>query len=135
MARMRTRRAQAAAALSPRRAAPLRPRRWNPPPLSGALHAAAWATRIRKSLVAQTRNFIAHHKRPVVLSIPALFLAMGAYAVVKTVGHTGFLDFSALTGKDAPPARVAPGPAPARTIPDLLRYLPAETGDQQCLRR
>jgi localization factor PodJL len=72
-----------------------------------------------ESLIAQTRNFIAHHKRPVVLSIAALFLAMGAYAVVKTVGHTGFLDLSAITGKDAPPARVAPAPAPARMIPGL----------------
>lgn len=38
-------------------------------------------------LVDQTRHFIAQHKRPVVLSVAALFLAMGAYAVVKTVGH------------------------------------------------
>ena len=72
-----------------------------------------------ESIIAQTRNFIAQHKRPVVLSIAALFLAMGAYAVVKTVGHSGFLDLSVITGKDAPPARVAPGAAPARMIPSM----------------
>ncbi len=72
-----------------------------------------------ESIIAQTRNFIAHHKRPVVLSIAALFLAMGAYAVVKTVGHSGFLDLSGITGKDAPPARVAPGPGPVRMIPGV----------------
>ncbi len=46
-------------------------------------------------LIEQTRNFISHHKRPVVLSMAALFLAMGAYAVVKTVGHSPFIDLSA----------------------------------------
>ncbi|HEY1736917.1 MAG TPA: hypothetical protein VGG12_09725 [Methylovirgula sp.] len=68
-----------------------------------------------EGLIAHTRNFIAHHKRPVVLSIAALFLAMGAYAVVKTVGHSG--DLSIINGKDAPPARVAPGAAPGHMIP------------------
>jgi len=82
------------------------------------------------SLVEQTRSFIAHHKRPVVLSIAALFLVMGAYAVVKTVGHSP-LDLSLGARKDAPasPARLAHRtpeaprravmPAPAKAAPAM----------------
>lgn len=39
-------------------------------------------------IVEQARDFIAQHKRPVVLSLAALFVAVGAYAVLKTMGHT-----------------------------------------------
>ncbi|HTJ02715.1 MAG TPA: hypothetical protein VL492_07970, partial [Methylovirgula sp.] len=63
-------------------------------------------------LVDQTRSFINQHKRPVVLSVAALFLAMGAYAVVKTVGHAP---------DDLPPAGKANPPghsAPARLAPN-----------------
>jgi localization factor PodJL len=56
------------------------------------------------NLIEQTRNFIVHHKRPVVLSIAALFLAMGAYAVVKTVGHAP-ANLSFGVSKDAPAAQ------------------------------
>ncbi|TAL82060.1 MAG: hypothetical protein EPN75_03065 [Beijerinckiaceae bacterium] len=59
------------------------------------------------SIIDQTRSFITQHKRPVVLSIAALFLVMGAYAVVKTVGHSP-IDLS-FNRKHAPaaPARLA----------------------------
>lgn len=63
-------------------------------------------------LVDQTRSFINQHKRPVVLSVAALFLAMGAYAVVKTVGHAP---------EDLPPAGKVNPPghsAPARPAPN-----------------
>ncbi len=42
----------------------------------------------RASLVEQARHFIAEHKRPVVLSVAALFLIVGAYAVVKGLSHS-----------------------------------------------
>jgi len=40
------------------------------------------------SLIAQTKDFLIQRKRQVTLSIAALFLAVGAYAVVKTMEHT-----------------------------------------------
>ncbi len=39
------------------------------------------------SLVAQTREFLFSHKRQLTLSVAALFLLVGAYAVVKTINH------------------------------------------------
>ncbi|HLH11187.1 MAG TPA: hypothetical protein VKV77_04815 [Methylovirgula sp.] len=65
------------------------------------------------SFIQQTRNFIAQHKRPVVLSLAALFVAIGAYAVIKSLGHgQASLSYNADT-----PAAVAPvalsAPAPS----------------------
>lgn len=63
------------------------------------------------NIIEQTRNFIVHHKRPVVLSVAALFLAMGAYAIVKTVGHSPLIDLPINSGKQAPAGHVGPVPA------------------------
>ena len=63
-------------------------------------------------IIEQTRNFIIQHKRPVVLSVAALFLAMGAYAVVKTVGHAPLIDLPINGGgKETPAGHIAPPPA------------------------
>ncbi len=51
--------------------------------------------------VAQTREFLSAHKRQLTLSIAALFLAVGAYAIVKTMVHT-----NADTSSNAPAAAV-----------------------------
>lgn len=70
-------------------------------------------------IVEQARNLIAHYKRPVVLSVAALFLVMGAYAVVKTVGRSPILDLS-VGGAKEPPAHIAPARLPqnpVRTVP------------------
>jgi localization factor PodJL len=42
----------------------------------------------RVSLVAQTRDFLFSHKRQLTLSVAALFLVVGAYAIVRTMNHT-----------------------------------------------
>jgi localization factor PodJL len=52
------------------------------------------------NLVVQTRDFLLTHRRQLTLSIAALFLAVGAYAVVKTMTH-GHLDVSANTPTSA----------------------------------
>ncbi len=82
-------------------------------------------------LIEQTRNFIVHHKRPVVLSVAALFLAVGAYAVVKTVSHSPLLDLSINGAKEAPAGRALPAhkaPAPAPTVtPNSALTAPAAT--------
>ncbi len=74
-------------------------------------------------LVDQTRSFIAQHKRPVVLSVAALFLAMGAYAVVKTVNHAP-LDLPPAGKVNAPehsaPARPAPAEHGALSAPSAV---------------
>jgi localization factor PodJL len=50
----------------------------------------------RANLVEQARHFIAQHRRPVVLSVAALFLVVGAYAVVKSLSHSpGDLSYDA----------------------------------------
>ncbi len=63
-------------------------------------------------IIEQTRNFIAQHRRPVVLSLAALFVAVGAYAVLKTMGHA---QPTSLSYNDAPAkaeiASVAPLPS------------------------
>lgn len=64
------------------------------------------------NLIEQTRNFVVHHKRPVVLSVAALFLAMGAYAIVKTAGHSPLIDLPANGGKEAPAGRIGPAQPP-----------------------
>jgi localization factor PodJL len=74
-------------------------------------------------LVDQTRSFIAQHKRPVVLSVAALFLAMGAYAVVKTVGHPP-LDLQP-AGKVNPPGHSAPARPAAPAEHGALSMPPA----------
>ncbi|MHB8885828.1 MAG: hypothetical protein ACYC5H_12275 [Methylovirgula sp.] len=69
-------------------------------------------------IIEQTRNFIVQHKRPVVLSVAALFLAMGAYAVVKTVGHAPLIDLPINGGsKEAPAGHIAPPPAASEHKP------------------
>ncbi len=67
-------------------------------------------------IIEQTRSFIAHHKRPVVLSIAALFLAMGAYAVVKTAGHVPAID-APVNGDTAAPAGHVVPPAHSEHVP------------------
>ncbi|MGB8278386.1 MAG: hypothetical protein WCF20_10720 [Methylovirgula sp.] len=79
------------------------------------------------SLIEQTRDFIVHHKRPVVLSIAALFLAMGAYAVVKTVGHSPLIDLSVNAGKEAPAARGLPARSAAAPTQSAPSSAPAAT--------
>jgi localization factor PodJL len=39
------------------------------------------------NLLQSTRDLIAHYRRPVVLSLAAIFVAVGAYAVLKSLGH------------------------------------------------
>jgi localization factor PodJL len=56
-----------------------------------AVHAGAGAAPLAQSkagLLAGTRSFIAHYRRPMVLSLAAIFVAIGAYAVLKTLGHS-----------------------------------------------
>ncbi len=55
-------------------------------------------------LLDTTRGFIAHYKRPVVLSLAAIFVAVGAYAVLKTLGHP---DRTKLSYNVEPPAAIA----------------------------
>ncbi|QAY94551.1 hypothetical protein CWB41_01345 [Methylovirgula ligni] len=55
-------------------------------------------------LLDTTRGLIAHYKRPVVLSLAAIFVAVGAYAVLKTLGHP---DRTKLSYNVEPPAAVA----------------------------
>jgi localization factor PodJL len=62
----------------------------------------------RTSLVEQARKFISQHKRPVVLSVAALFLVVGAYAVVKSLGHAPADPYEAPKNH----AEAAPIPAP-----------------------
>ena len=64
------------------------------------------------SLIEQTRHFIANHKRPVVLSVAALFLAVGAYAVVKTVAHSSLISLSLEGGKEVSAVRLLPKQVP-----------------------
>jgi localization factor PodJL len=74
-------------------------------------------------LIAQTRNFIAQHKRPVVLSLAALFVAVGAYAVVKTMGHTQPTSLSYNVDRPAPAQIVPPAPPPPISAPPALPSL------------
>jgi localization factor PodJL len=87
-----------------------------------AAHAGAGAAPLvegNSGLLDTTRSFIAHYKRPVVLSLAAIFVAVGAYAVLKTLGHP---DRTKLSYSLEPPAAVtavmpsAPvmSPAPAQ---------------------
>ncbi|MDR3408405.1 MAG: hypothetical protein P4L68_07905 [Methylovirgula sp.] len=72
-----------------------------------AAHAGAGAAPLPPSkggLLDNTRSFIAHYKRPVVLSLAAIFVAVGAYAVLKTLGHP---DRTKLSYNVEPPAAVA----------------------------
>jgi localization factor PodJL len=92
-------------------------------------HARTVAPKDSAGLIGQTRNFIAQHKRPVVLSLAALFVAIGAYAVVKTMGHTQPTN---LSSNIAAPAvtMIAPGvsspqiAAPARMSATALNPSP-----------
>jgi localization factor PodJL len=85
----------------------------------------------RAGLVEQARTFIAEHKRPVVLSVAALFLIVGAYAVVKNLGHLPG-DLSLEVPKQQPQdhaARDVPARANvAAVVPaDMLAQSPAPT--------
>jgi localization factor PodJL len=66
-------------------------------------------------LVAQARDFFINHKRQLTLSIAALFLVVGAYAVVRTMGHSN-VDVSANT-----PSRAVHSVAAAN---DLAQNMP-----------
>ena len=70
----------------------------------------ALSTEGTAGLVEQTRTFINNHKRPVVLSVAALFLAMGAYAVVKAVVHP---PIDSRGSQADPTGQVPPAHAPA----------------------
>jgi len=61
-------------------------------------------------------NLIAHYRRPVVLSLAAIFVAVGAYALLKSLGHQQVK----ISDLEPPPAVVAsmaspPAPVPAMT--------------------
>ncbi|MGP8233258.1 MAG: hypothetical protein ACLQL2_11450 [Methylovirgula sp.] len=84
-------------------------------------HAGAGAAPLARGkggLLDNTRSFIAHYKRPVVLSLAAIFVAVGAYAVLKTLGHP---DRTKLSYNVEPPAAVA------SVIPDAPVMSPAPT--------
>jgi localization factor PodJL len=89
-------------------------------------------------LIQQTRNFIAQHKRPVVLSLAALFVAVGAYAVIKTMGHAPPGNVSLNVDAPAPAISAAqatpPAPqisAPAQVTAAALDPSPIQNGVQQ----
>jgi localization factor PodJL len=88
----------------------------------------------RASLVEQARTFIAEHKRPVVLSVAALFLIVGAYAVVKNLGHSPE-DLSLEVPKQQPQDHAARD-VPARSnvaaaiATDMLAQSPAATAKE-----
>ncbi len=79
------------------------------------------------SLIAQTRDFLFNHKRQLTLSIAALFLVVGAYAVVRTMAHSTNHDLSLNAANtaihdtaDASPPR---GTAP-RKVEDVSSAMP-----------
>lgn len=76
----------------------------------------------KAGVLQQTRNFIAQHKRPVVLSLAALFVAIGAYAVIKTMGHTQRTDLS----YNAAPAAPKPPPIIAQIVKPAQITTPAQ---------
>ncbi len=82
----------------------------------------------RAGLISQARDFIAQHKRPVVLSLALLFVAIGAYALVKTMSHPAPTRVSSNADTPAiamtvpqtvgvPAAAPMPPAAPAQTTP------------------
>ncbi len=79
--------------------------------------ARAIASKDRAGLVRQARNFIEQHKRPMVLSLAILFVAIGTYAVVKSVGRAAPTGVS--SSADTPavamtvPPQITPPAAPA----------------------
>jgi localization factor PodJL len=86
---------------------------------AAAVHAGAGAVPLaqgKAGLLAGTRSFIAHYRRPVVLSLAAIFVAVGAYAVLKTLGHSDRpkLSFYAPATNVAALSPDAPAKAPAR---------------------
>lgn len=99
-------------------------------------HARSIAPKDNAGLIGQTRNFIAQHKRPVILSLAALFVAIGAYAVVKTMGHP---QSASLSMNIAPPAATmaasqASSPqiaAPAQMTAAALDPSPTQSSAQQ----
>jgi localization factor PodJL len=90
----------------------------------------------RANLVEQARHFIAQHKRPVVLSVAALFLVVGAYAVVKSLSHApGDVSYDA---PKQPPQdhaqREVPAHANVAAIPGAMlaqTQIPAATAKDQ----
>jgi localization factor PodJL len=90
------------------------------PPAMPRRAAAQGAGARPASLIGQTRNFLSQHKRPLVLSVAALFLVVSAYALLKTVNHTPLIDFSFMGSKDTPVAGSAlphGAAAPTQTAP------------------
>lgn len=75
---------------------------------------AAVAAKDDVGLIQQTRNFLNRHKRPVVLSLAALFVAIGAYAVIKTMGHPQPRNLSSNVNTSAPIVAKAPASYPAQ---------------------
>jgi len=65
------------------------------------------------SLIAQAKDFLIQRKRQVTLSIAALFLAVGAYAVVKTMEHTN-TDVSSAKPQPVTSTQAAPEKPSAR---------------------
>lgn len=64
--------------------------------------AAASKDPTQPNIIAQARHFITEHKRPVVLSVAAVFLLIGAYAIVRGMSHSAPADLSSETSKTQP---------------------------------
>ncbi|MGH6817412.1 MAG: hypothetical protein ACREC1_01410 [Methylovirgula sp.] len=96
---------------------------------------SALAPKSRAGLIRRVRNVVAQHKRPVVLSLAALFVAIGAYAVIKTIGHAVPTSVSSsadtpavamiVPQKVTPPAATSAPPTPA--VPQTAALSPAPT--------
>jgi localization factor PodJL len=91
-----------------------------PPPKNGA------------GLVRQTRNFVSQHRRPVVLSIAALFLAIGAYALVKTMVHA---QSTSTSSADMPAVAMLASPTTAAPAPTATASLNAAATDANSARQ
>jgi localization factor PodJL len=101
---------------------------------------SAVTSKSHAGLISQARNFVAQHKRPVVLSLALLFVAIGAYALVKTIGHTpptsvssnaATPDLAMTVPRMVGPPAIAPAPAAVLPHTAALAPPPANGGVQQ----
>jgi localization factor PodJL len=84
-------------------------------------------------LIGRTRNFIAQHKRPVFLSLAALFVAIGAYALLRTMVRSQPSISSAdmpVVAVLVPQAVSPPAAAPLPTTAAALNPAPASAAPQ-----
>lgn len=85
--------------------------------------ARAAASKSRAGLIRQARNFVEQQKRPVALALAILFVAIGTYAVVKSMRHAAPTSVS--SNADAPsiamlvPPKIEPPAAPVPKIAAL----------------